>query len=119
MRFKRSERLQELFLKEISFLIQRGLKDPRVGFATVTRVELGDNLRHAKVFLSVIGTPNEVEDTLEGLQNARGYIRSALGKNLHLKFIPELHFKRDDSFEKFDKIARIINQIHSDDGRNS
>ena len=56
MRFKRSQRIQELLLEEISKLLQSGLKDPRIGFTTLTRVEVSDNLKHAKVFVSVMGT---------------------------------------------------------------
>ena len=64
MRFKRSERVQELLLKEISALIQRGLKDPRIGFSTVTTVDLTDNLKHAKVYISVFGDKSEQQETI-------------------------------------------------------
>lgn len=112
MRFKRSKRLQELLLQEISLLLQKGLKDPRIGFATITRIDLTDNLRHARVFVSVMGTEEQIEDTMEGIRNSKGYIRKSLGKNLHLKYVPELEFKKDDSPEQLDKIARLINEIH-------
>lgn len=112
MRFKRSQRLQELLLKEISLLIQRGIKDPRVGFATVTQIDLSDNLRHAKVFVSIMGSEQEIEETLEGLKSAKSYIRKTLGKNLYLRYIPELEFKKDSGFEYFDKISKLLNEIH-------
>ncbi|MBT7272182.1 MAG: 30S ribosome-binding factor RbfA, partial [Nitrospina sp.] len=86
MRFKRSERVQELLLKEISTLIQKGLKDPRIGFATVTTVELTNNLKHAKVYISVFGTESDQCDTITGLTNASGFIRGSLGKNLNLRY---------------------------------
>ncbi|MEC7641530.1 MAG: 30S ribosome-binding factor RbfA [Nitrospinota bacterium] len=117
MRFKRSQRLQELILQEISLLIQNGLKDPRIGFCTVTKIELTDNLRHAKVLISVIGKEKEIKDTLEGLASAKNFIRKTLGKNLYLKYVPELEFKKDGSPEQLDKINRLINEIHY--GRNS
>ena len=117
MRFKRSKRLQELILQEISLLIQNGLKDPRIGFCTVTKIELTDNLRHAKVLVSVIGNEKEIKGTLEGLDSAKNFIRKTLGKNLYLKYVPELEFKKDDSPEHLDKINRLINEIH--DGRSS
>ncbi|MFQ5450258.1 MAG: 30S ribosome-binding factor RbfA [Nitrospinaceae bacterium] len=112
MRFKRSERLQELLLQEISKLIQHGLKDPRIGFATITQVELSDNLKHAKIFVSVMGSEEEKENSLAGLISAKGFIRNSLGKNLYLKYIPELEFKRDDTADRVDKITRILKKLH-------
>ena len=67
MRFKRSQRIQELLLEEISKLLQSGIKDPRVGFTTLTRVEVSDNLKHAKVFVSVMGSEEEKNQTLDCL----------------------------------------------------
>ncbi|HAX46643.1 MAG: 30S ribosome-binding factor RbfA [Nitrospinaceae bacterium] len=112
MRFKRSERVQELLLEEISALIQRGLKDPRIGFATVTKVNLGDNLKHAKVYISVFGTEQEQKDTIEGLTRASGFIRGALGKKLYLRYIPVLEFILDGTAEHVAKINKIINDFH-------
>lgn len=114
MRFKRSERVQELLLKEISALIQRGLKDPRIGFATVTTVDLSDNLKHAKVYISVFGTDGERQDTIAGLTSASGFIRGSLGKNLNLRYIPILEFILDETAEHVAKINKIINELHSE-----
>ena len=80
MRFKRSERIQELLLEEISRLIQHGLKDPRIGFATLTQVDVTDNLKHANVYVSVMGTDEEKENTLKGLESAKGFIRKSRGR---------------------------------------
>ena len=114
MRFKRSQRIQELLLEEISKLLQSGLKDPRIGFTTLTRVEVSDNLKHAKVFVSVMGTEKEKSDTLEALKSAKGFIRNSLGKNLYLRYLPELEFKKDENAEHVEKITRIINDLHSE-----
>ena len=116
MRFKRSQRLQELLLKEISLMIQKGLKDPRIGFATVTRINLSDNLKHAKVYVSIIGNNPKSDNTLEGLKSARGYIRGQLGKNLYLKYVPELEFLKDENPEHVDKISKLLDQIHTGRG---
>ncbi|MBL4665076.1 MAG: 30S ribosome-binding factor RbfA [Nitrospinaceae bacterium] len=113
MRFKRSQRIQELLLEEISKLLQSGLKDPRIGFTTLTRVEVSDNLKHAKVFVSVMGTEKEKSDTLEALISAKGFIRNSLGKNLYLRYLPELEFKKDENAEHVEKITRIISALHS------
>ena len=112
MRFKRSQRIQELLLGEISKLLQGGLKDPRIGFATLTRVEVSDNLKHAKIFVSVMGSEKEKTDTLNALKNAKGFIRNALGKNLYLKYLPELEFKKDENAEHVEKITRILGELH-------
>ena len=114
MRFKRSQRIQELLLEEISKLLQSGLKDPRIGFTTLTRVEVSDNLKHAKVYVSVMGTEKEKTDTLEALISAKGFIRNSLGKNLYLRYLPELEFKKDENAEHVEKITRIINGLHSE-----
>ena len=116
MRFKRSQRIQELLLEEISKLVQSGLKDPRIGFTTITKVEVSDNLKHAKIFVSVMGSEQEKSDTLDGLRNAKGVIRSVLGKNLYLRYLPELDFRRDDNADHVEKISRILNGLHSESG---
>ena len=114
MRFKRSQRIQELLLEEISKLLQSGLKDPRIGFTTLTRVEVSDNLKHAKIFISVMGSEKEKSETLEVLKKATGFIRNSLGKNLYLRYLPELEFKKDENAEHVEKITRIINDLHSE-----
>ncbi|SVD39706.1 uncharacterized protein METZ01_LOCUS392560 [marine metagenome] len=113
MRFKRSERVQELLLEEISALIQKGVKDPRIGFTTVTNVDLSNNLKHAKVYVSVFGTKSEQQDTIEGLTRASGFIRNALGKKLYLRYVPELEFILDETAEHVAKINKIIHDLHS------
>jgi len=114
-RYKRSQRVQELLLEEISNLIQRGLKDPRIGFVTVTKIGLSDNLKHAKVFVSIFGDDQQRADSLEGLNSAKGYIRGQLGKALYLKSIPELDFKLDTSADEVERINRIIHKLHEED----
>ena len=111
MRYKRSLRVQELLLEEISKLLIHGLKDPRIGFATLTRIELGDNLKYARVMVSIMGDQKQKEDSLAGLNSAKGYIRGQLGRSLHLRYIPELEFKLDKSAEHVEKITQIINEL--------
>jgi len=109
--YKRSDRLGELVLAEISDLMAREIKDPRIGFVTFTRVDLSDDLRHAKIFVSIIGAPPEKARTLQGLASATGYIRRHLGKTLHLRYTPELTFLLDESLEHGAKIAQILRQL--------
>jgi ribosome-binding factor A len=111
--YKRSERLGELILAEISDLIRREIKDPRIGFVTFTRVEMSDDLRHAKVFVSSIGAEPEKARMLQGLSSATGYIRRQLGRALHLRYTPEISFLLDGSLEHGAKIAQILRQLHA------
>ena len=111
--YKRSERLGELILAEISDLIRRDVKDPRVGFVTFTRVEMSDDLRYAKVFVSSLGSEQEKARTLKGLSSATGYIRRHLGRALHLRYTPDLTFLIDGSLEHGAKIAQLLRQLHA------
>jgi ribosome-binding factor A len=111
--YKRSERLGELVLAEISDLITRNIKDPRVGFVTFTRVEMSDDLRYAKVFVSSLGSEQEKARTLQGLSSATGYIRRHLGRALHLRYTPEITFLIDASLEHGAKIAQLLRQLHA------
>jgi len=114
MRFKRSERIQELMLEEISKLLQKGLKDPRIGFVTLTRVEVTDNLKQAKIYVSVMGTKEERKASLSALISAKGFIRNALGKALYLRYIPNLDFRLDQSGDHVQKIGELLDQIHAE-----
>ena len=111
--YKRSERLGELILAEISEVIARDLKDPRIGFVTLTRVKMSDDLRYAKVFASIIGSPAEKVRTLQGLSSATGYIRRHLGRALHLRYTPEITFLLDESLEHGANIARLLRQLEA------
>jgi ribosome-binding factor A len=111
--YKRSERIGELILAEIADLIAREIKDPRIGFVTFTRVEMSDDLRHAKVFVSSFGAEPEKARMLQGLSSATGYIRRHLGRALHLRYTPELSFLLDDSLEHGAKIAQILRQLRA------
>jgi ribosome-binding factor A len=111
--YKRSERLGELILAEISDLIRRDIKDPRVGFVTFTRVEMSDDLRYAKVFVSSLGSEQEKVRTLQGLSSATGYIRRHLGRALHLRYTPDITFLIDGSLEHGAKIAQLLRQLHA------
>jgi ribosome-binding factor A len=109
--YKRSARLGELILAEVSELLARDIKDPRIGFVTFTRVEISDDLRHAKVFASILGSAQDKTRTLQGLASASGYMRRHLGQALHLRYTPELTFLLDESLEHGAKIAQLLRQL--------
>ncbi len=112
MRFKRSDRVGGVILKEISQMIMMGeIKDPRIGFTTLTRIELSDDIRNAKVFVSVMGGEKEKKNTMEALEKASGFIKWEIGKRLRLKHIPDIIFKLDTSMEHSEKIARLLKEL--------
>ncbi len=98
MNYKRSEKVAEAVHELISELLIKGLKDPRIGFVTVTGVKVTDDLHLATVFFSVVGSEDEKKETEKGLNSAKGFIRKELGRNLRLRYIPDIIFKYDDSW---------------------
>ena len=107
--YKRSARVGDQIKQEIADILMRKLKDPRVGFVTVTDVEVSDDLRNAKVFVSAYGEGRK--ETLKGLQSASTFIRSELGKRLSLRSVPELLFRYDDTAERGAHLMELFNQI--------
>lgn len=95
----RVEKVQELMKQEISKIILRELKDPRIGFVTVTSVECTGDLREAKVYVSLMGSEQQVKDCWAGLQSSLGFIRREIGKRIRLRFTPELSFVVDKSLD--------------------
>ncbi len=107
----RSHRLSEELKNEISAIIAQEIKDPRVGFATVTEVKVSPDLRHARVLVSVLGSPEEKQATFDALVGATGYIRRLIGARVKLRHTPELSFIYDDSIEHGDKMMRLMEEI--------
>jgi ribosome-binding factor A len=107
----RTERLAHLIQKEVAEMIVRELKDPRIGFATITRVDLSADLHHAHVLVSVLGTEEARQDTLQGLTSAGGYIRHEIGHRLKLRRAPELTFALDHGAEESEKIAVLLQRL--------
>ncbi|KXS50299.1 MAG: ribosome-binding factor A [Halanaerobium sp. 4-GBenrich] len=108
---KRAIRVGELLKEEISQIVLREMKDPRIGFVSVTDVEVSGDLRHAKVFISVYGTDKEKEETMEGLQQAQGFVRKLVGERVKIHHTPEIIFRYDDSIENGVHISEIIKDL--------
>jgi ribosome-binding factor A len=111
----RQEKLGELIAAELSNLLRTRVKDPRVGFASITRVEVSGDMRHAKVFVSVMGDSKEQKETMKGLTNATGFLRHELASLLTLRFMPELVFKLDHSIEEGSRILELINKVQQEE----
>lgn len=108
---QRTERVDELLRQEIGTLLAREVQDPRIGFATITDVETTPDLRHAKVWVSVIGGPADREVTLRALGDAMPFIRHELGRRLRIKRIPDLHVRLDDSAERGTRVLHLLHEL--------
>ena len=97
--------------EEISEILLKDLKDPRIGFVTITKVAVTDDLRQAKVYYSVFGGEQEKEDSLQGLESATGYIKRELGRRMRLKYMPEITFHFDDSLEYGAHIEKLLRDV--------
>lgn len=107
----RAGRVGEQIKKELSQLIQSGLKDPRVGFVTVTGVDVTNDLSQAKVYLSVFGDEAQQSDSLKAIEKAGGFLRSEIGKAIRLRHTPELIFKVDESVAYGSHIEKLLGEI--------
>lgn len=108
---QRSRRLAELIKEEISDILLREVKDPRIGFVSVTDVEVSGDLRHANVYISVYGGDEEREKSMEGLEKANGYIRKLLGERITVYHTPEILFRYDKSLEYGAHISSILEKV--------
>ena len=108
---QRSDRVAALIREVVSDLIMTRLKDPRIGFASVVRVSVNRDLSQAKVYISVLGTEEEKEKTMEGLKSAQGLKRSEVSKALGIRHAPEIEFILDDSIEYSMHISKLLSEI--------
>lgn len=111
---QRAERLALQMQREISDIVRTGVKDPRVGFITLTGVELSNDYAHAKVFVSVLGDASLRQETMAALERARGFIRGELGRRVRLRVTPELHFKLDATIDYSERIGRVLHELSAE-----
>ncbi len=112
--YKRTDRLNELLKEEISQILQRELKDPRIGFVTVTRVEVSPDLSWADVYFSVLGEydPSTQENVLN---HSSGFVKGLLGRRIRIKKVPNIRFHYDDSLKRADRVLSMLNEMFPDD----
>ncbi|HWI49049.1 MAG TPA: 30S ribosome-binding factor RbfA [Rummeliibacillus sp.] len=108
----RSNRVAEQMKKELADIISRKLKDPRVGFVTVTDVDVTGDLQQATVYITCLGSENERQDTMKGLEKAKGFIRSEISQRIRLRITPEISFEFDSSVEYGNRIDTLLRQLH-------
>ena len=109
----RRERVGDQIRAELSRLLLRNLRDPRIGFATVTEVRMSGDLRSARVYVSVLGTPSQRQATLAALNAAGGFLRGEIGRSLKLRYAPELRFQPDLSLEQGSRIEELLEGVPS------
>jgi len=107
----RHDKVAEAIKKEVSVILHDELKDPRLGFVTITRVELTQDLRYAKIFFSVLGDDAAYKKTGEALNSALGFVRRLIAQRIRLRFTPEIAFKEDRSVEYSIKIQEALDEI--------
>ncbi len=117
MAYKRTDRVNALIRHELQQLIQQEVKDPRVGFTTVTAVETSPDLRHAHVYVSVLAGEAEATTAVQALQEARAYLRHQLALRTELRHVPELDFARDTTLERAKRIDALLRQAKDQERR--
>ena len=112
----RQQRVREAYKQELGRLIQRQLKDPRIGFVSVTDVDISGDLRQAKVYVSVLGDGESKRKTMEALEGARTYLRTEMGKRVRLRYTPELFFFLDESIERGIRLKNLLDKLGQENG---
>jgi ribosome-binding factor A len=113
--FPRGRRIAEQIQRELSDIIRVELKDPRVGMITLTDVEMTPDNAHAKVFFTVLGQQDRIDEAASGLQHAAGYLRSELAQRMKIRVVPQLHFEYDASVERGIRLSQLIDAAVADD----
>src|SRR5579859_7088769 len=111
MSFKRADRVSEAIKREVSVMLTQEVKDPGIHFVTVTAVETTDDLRFSKIFVSILGDEKTRQESMDGLERAKGFLKGEIGKRLGLRYTPELQFRLDKSLDHAFKIKGILNQL--------
>jgi ribosome-binding factor A len=107
----RMRRVNEAVREVLSSQLAEGLKDPRIGFVTVTGVETSPDLRFARVYVSVLGDEGERAASLEALESSRGFLQARIGEELRMKRTPALSFQYDETVERADRMSRLIDEV--------
>ena len=110
--YSRADRVADQIRMEVADILMRKIKDPRIRSVTVTDVELTNDLRIARVFVTALGTDAETKDVFAGLAKASGFVRSELGRRLALRYLPEVVFVKDVSGVRADRVLRLLDELH-------
>jgi ribosome-binding factor A len=114
---KRVARLNEQLKRELTALLQFEVRDPRIGMVTITDVEVSPDLYHARVYYTLLGGPDERARALEGLRAAAGFLRTEIGRRMHIRRTPELHFALDETLDHAARIEQLLREARGDSPR--
>ncbi len=119
--YSRTQRIGDQIQRELATLIPQEIRDPRLGFITITGVDVSRDISHAKVFVTVMGenTPEVIKENLDVLKDTAGYLRMLLGKAMKLRSVPSLHFHYDQSITRGAMLSALIEQAVTEDQRNT
>ncbi len=107
----RKDRFSSEIVKEASRILLYEMKDPRLGFVTVTRAKVSDDFRHASIFVSVMGTPKQKKLTMAGLRHAQGFVQAELSRRIKMRVFPEIRFELDESIEKAFQVTKMLDEL--------
>ena len=110
----RAERIEELIREEVCEILREKVSDPRVGFVSVTGVEISPDLENASIYVSILGEEKKKAEAMSGLDSATGYIRVELGRRLELRLTPKIRFVRDDSIERGSKVLAVMSRLKNE-----
>ena len=111
---KRNKRVGDLLLREIADLLIKKVRDPRVQSVTLSGIEMSQDLKHAKIYYSVLGEEQEVQKAQQGLDSAKGFIKREAGHRLNLKYVPEIQFRHDPSLDNGDHLERLFRKMKTE-----
>ncbi|HSF57962.1 MAG TPA: 30S ribosome-binding factor RbfA [Candidatus Binatia bacterium] len=111
MAYQRSDRVGDLLVELIAELLRREIRDPRLGAVTITAAKVSKDLRHARIYFSLLGGRDDKQEVLAGLESATGFIRSKIGKQLNLRFVPTLEFFYDETPDEAQRIEDLLKQV--------
>ena len=114
----RIEKLQELIKQEVGKMLLTDIKDSRIGFVTVTGVEMTGDLREAKIYVSIMGNDEQIKSSLEGLNSALGFIRREIGRRIKIRFTPEISFALDKSLDYSEHIQKLLLKVQAEERSN-
>lgn len=111
---QRTDRVADSLRKELSVLLMREVRDPRVALATISRVQVARDLGHARIWISVLGDETARQQTMEGIEHAKGFLRSQIGRRLKLRVTPELAFELDRGAEYLQDMTELLDKLHKE-----
>ncbi len=111
---QRTDRVADSLRKELSMLLMREVRDPRVALATISRVQVARDLGHARIWISVLGDEATRQQTMEGIEHAKGFLRSQIGRRLKLRVTPELAFELDRGAEYLQDMTELLDKLHKE-----